>query len=65
MQHPLLNPIINRKMLHNLQILRLIQVQLIRILTWLEGIRVCGRVHSTHLLGHLVRSYTIVRDTTL
>lgn len=57
MQNPLLNTIINAKMLHNLKVLRLAQVQLIRVLTGLERIGTCGRIHSRHLLSHMVRSY--------
>ena len=55
-QNSLLNTIENAEMLHDLQILRLTQEQLVKVLTRLHGVHHSGGVGHTHLLGHLVGS---------
>lgn len=62
-QDAFLNPIQNAEMLHDLEILGLAQVQLIRVLTRLERVHSSGRIHRRHLLGHLVGSYSVSTST--
>lgn len=42
-------------MLHDLEILRLVQKHLVRVLPWLEHARTRGAgIHLRHLRGHLI-----------
>lgn len=55
MEYSLLNSIKDTEVLHDLKILRLVLIQLIRVLAWLERVGSHG-IHRSHLGGHLVSS---------
>ena len=59
LQNSLLNTIENAEVLHDLQILRLAQEQLVGVLARLHRVHHSGGVSHAHLLGHLVGSYVI------
>lgn len=62
MQDSLLNALQNAEVLHHFQVLCFAQVQLVGVLAGLQRVDHGSGVSHSHLLGHLVGSWSVLED---